>query len=92
VGAIPKPGPAIMSARQFNQNTSRAKASADHGPVFITDRGKRAYVLLSYAEYERISRKPKSLLEALADTRREGDFEYDFARVTGRGRDPGLND
>jgi hypothetical protein len=35
----------ILSSREFNQDTSRAKTAASNGPVFITDRGKPTYVL-----------------------------------------------
>ena len=55
-----------LSSREFNQDTARAKRAANDGPVFITDRGKRAYVLLTNAEYERLTRAPKSIVEALA--------------------------
>ncbi len=55
-----------LSSREFNQDTARAKRAANDGPVFITDRGKRAYVLLSNAEYERLARAPRSIAEALA--------------------------
>ncbi len=41
-----------MTSREFNQNTSSAKNAAKHGPVFITDRGRPAHVLLTYEEYE----------------------------------------
>jgi len=43
-----------FSSRQFNQDTSRAKKAAQEGPVFITDRGQPAHVLLSYGEYQKI--------------------------------------
>jgi prevent-host-death family protein len=43
-----------MTSRQFNQDTSRAKRAAEFGPVYITDRGRPAHVLLTYAEYERL--------------------------------------
>jgi prevent-host-death family protein len=39
-----------LSSREFNQDTSRAKKAAREGPVFITDRGKPAHVLLSIEE------------------------------------------
>jgi prevent-host-death family protein len=44
-----------LSSREFNQDTSRAKKAAAEGPVFITDRGKPAHVLLSIEEYQRIT-------------------------------------
>ena len=44
-----------ISSREFNQDTARAKRVAEEGPVYITDRGKPAYVLLSIAEYRRLT-------------------------------------
>ena len=55
-----------LSSREFNQDTSRAKKAAGEGPVFITDRGKPAHVLLSAAEYYRITGRPRSIVEALS--------------------------
>ena len=55
-----------LSSREFNQDTSRAKKAAAEGPVFITDRGKPAHVLLSIDEYRRITGGDRSLVEALS--------------------------
>ena len=55
-----------LSSREFNQDTSRAKEASSKGPVFITDRGRPAHVLLSMEEYQRLSGKPRSILEALS--------------------------
>ena len=55
-----------LTSREFNQDTSRAKKAARKGPVFITDRGRPAHVLLSIEEYSKITGKRKSLAEALA--------------------------
>jgi prevent-host-death family protein len=44
-----------ISSREFNQDTSRAKKAAARGPVFITDRGRPAHVLLSIEEYQRLA-------------------------------------
>ena len=44
-----------LSSREFNQDTGRAKRAAARGPVFITDRGKPAHVLLNIAEYQRLA-------------------------------------
>jgi prevent-host-death family protein len=60
--------PTTISSRDFNQDTSRAKKAASHGPVFITDRGRPAHVLLSIEDYRRLSGGEQSLLMALADT------------------------
>lgn len=55
-----------LSSREFNQDTSRAKKASSKGPVFITDRGKPAHVLLSMEEYKRLSGKPRSILDTLS--------------------------
>ena len=71
-----------MTSREFNQDKARAKRAAEKGPVFITNRGKRAYVLMSNAEYERITGKPRSLLDALAMPGME-DIDFEPPRMEG---------
>jgi prevent-host-death family protein len=55
-----------LSSREFNQDTSRAKKATSKGPVFITDRGKPAHVLLSIEEYQRITGKRRNIVDALS--------------------------
>ena len=55
-----------ISSREFNRDVSRAKRAAEAGPVFVTDRGRPAYVLLQYEAYRRLAGPPKSLLVAVA--------------------------
>lgn len=55
-----------LSSREFNQDASRAKKAALNGPVFITDRGRPAHVLLSIEEYRKITGKRASILDLLA--------------------------
>jgi prevent-host-death family protein len=55
-----------LSSREFNQDTSRAKKAAKDGPVFITDRGKPAHVLLSIEEYHRIAGARRKIADLLA--------------------------
>jgi len=55
-----------LTSREFNQDTSGAKKAASRGPVFITDRGRPAHVLLSIKEYQEITSKGKSILDLLA--------------------------
>ncbi len=69
-----------LSSREFNQDTSRAKKAASEGPVFITDRGKPAHVLLSIEEYRRITGKRRSIVDALSMPGLE-DIEFDPPRV-----------
>ena len=56
----------ILSSREFNQDTSRAKKAANDGPVFITDRGKPAHVLLSIQEYHRLTGGHQKIADLLA--------------------------
>ena len=55
-----------LSSREFNQDTSRAKKAAAEGPVFITDRGRTAHVLLRIEEYRRLTHHPRKIADALA--------------------------
>ena len=55
-----------LSSREFNQDASRAKKAAKHGPVFITDRGKPAHVLLCIEEYQRITGGHQKIADLLA--------------------------
>ncbi len=55
-----------LSSRQFNQDSSKAKKAAMDGPVFITDRGRPAHVLLSFDEYKKISGRRTKIADLLA--------------------------
>ncbi len=55
-----------LSSREFNQDTSRAKKAAAEGPVFITDRGRPAHVLLSIEQYRQLAGPHRSIVDALA--------------------------
>lgn len=55
-----------LSSREFNQDASRAKKAAASGPVFITDRGRLAHVLLTIEEYQRVTRSQTSIVDLLA--------------------------
>ncbi len=69
-----------LSSREFNQDTSRAKKASSKGPVFITDRGKPAHVLLNMEEYQRLSGKHRSILDALSMPGL-ADIEFDPPRL-----------
>jgi len=55
-----------VSSREFNQDVSKAKRAALKGPVFITDRGHPAHVLLTIEEYQQITGEKESIIELLA--------------------------
>ena len=69
-----------LSSRELNQDVTRAKKAAQNGPVFITDRGKPAHVLLSFEEYQRLTRQRRNIADALAMPGAE-DIEFDPQRV-----------
>ena len=60
-------GMTTINSRMFNQDASGAKRAAQEGPVFITDRGKPAHVLLSIEAYRRLAGQQESILDLLAD-------------------------
>ena len=64
-----------LTSRESNQDTSRTRKVARRGPVFITDRGRPAHVLLSIEEYRRLTGGTMSLAEALAQP---GDADVGF--------------
>lgn len=55
-----------ISSREFNHDVSKAKKASGRGPVFITDRGHTAHVLLSIDEYQKITDKQQSIAALLA--------------------------
>ena len=71
-----------MSAREFNQDVSKAKKAANGGPVFVTDRGRPSHVLLTIEEYHRITGTSANIVELLSmpsDDR----LEFDVPRLDG---------
>jgi len=63
-----------ISSREFNQDTSGAKKAAARGPVYITDRGRPAHVLLAYEDYERLL-GTEQVLDRLAEPAGVEDIE-----------------
>lgn len=55
-----------LSSRQFNQDASKAKKAACAGPVFITDRGRPAHVLLTFDEYKKLTGGHEKIADLLA--------------------------
>ena len=68
-----------LTSREFNQDTSSAKKAASKGPVFITDRGRPAHVLLTIEDYLRLTDEHQSLAEALAQP--GANFEFKPPRL-----------
>ncbi len=70
----------ILSSREFNQDTGKAKKAALQGPVFITDRGKASYVLLTVEEYRKICGVQANMADLLAMPVAD-DFEFEPPKV-----------
>jgi prevent-host-death family protein len=78
-------GITTLSSRELNHDVSSAKKAAKSGPVIITDRGKPSHVLMTYNEFERLTGKHRSLVEALAMPGLSGiDFEPNRVEISPR--------
>ena len=55
-----------ISSRDFNQDASGAKKAASKGPVFITDRGRPAHVLLTIEAYRKLTGGTANIIDMLA--------------------------
>ena len=69
-----------LSSRELNQDIGRAKRATALGPVFITDRGKPAHVLLSIEAYQRLVGGNRTLAQALAMPGM-GDIDFDPPKI-----------
>ena len=64
---------ATVTAAEFNQRPSQVKRAAEVEPVVITEHSRPSFVLLTYAEYQRLLHTPTDLAEWL-----EMDEEVEF--------------
>jgi len=64
---------ATVTAAEFNQRPSQIKRAAEDEPVVITEHSRPSFVLLTYAEYQRLLHTPTDLAEWL-----EMDEEIEF--------------
>lgn len=71
-----------ISSREFNQDTAGAKKAARKGPVFITDRGRPAHVLLTIEEYRELTGHHLDLIDRLGMPGVE-DIEFEAPRLPG---------
>jgi len=69
-----------VTSRELNQDLGRAKKAAISGPVFITDRGKPAHVLLSIEHYRRLAGQRRNLADPLSRPGLSG-IEFEPPRV-----------
>lgn len=71
----------IVSSREFVHNVSAAKrVAAEGGTVIITDRGEPALVLISIAEYRRLTKTDGNLVDLLRMPKDDA-FDLDFEPI-----------
>lgn len=70
-----------LSSREFNQDASKAKKAARKGPVFITDRGRPAHVLLTIEDYQQLTGARARIADLLAMPGLEG-IDFDPPRMS----------
>jgi prevent-host-death family protein len=56
----------LLTSREFNRDVSHAKREARTEPVLITDRGQPTHVLMSIADFRRLTGESDNILEILA--------------------------
>ncbi len=71
-----------LSSQEFNQDVGRAREAAKAGPVFITEHGRPAHVLLTIEEYQWITGHQASISDWLAMPDDE-EVEFDAPRLCG---------
>lgn len=55
-----------LTTREFNQDPKKARKAAQHGPVFITDCGCPAHVLLTIEQYQALTGVHTTIVDLLA--------------------------
>lgn len=70
-----------LSSRELNHDVTRAKKATCNGPVFITDRGRPAHVLLSIEEYQKLTKQCRNIADALAMPG-VADIEFEPPRIS----------
>lgn len=55
-----------VTSRSVNQDANTAKHASELGPVVISDRGRPAHVLLTYADYKKLASKATKVADPIA--------------------------
>ncbi|MEJ7705908.1 MAG: type II toxin-antitoxin system prevent-host-death family antitoxin [Nocardioidaceae bacterium] len=65
-----------VTGAEFNQRPSQVKRAAETEPVVITEHNRPSFVLMTYAEYQRLHNAPTNLAEWL-EMETDVDFEVE---------------
>jgi len=81
-----------FSSREFAHDLGRVKRAAQEGPVFITDRGRPTFALLTIEEYRRMASggtPGRTLLEVMNSLPDTAGIDFEPVRLQGvvRGAD-----
>jgi hypothetical protein len=69
-----------FTSRQFGHDAGKARNAAKSGPVFLTDRGRPALVLLTFEDYRKLTGGCTKIADLLAMPGIE-DSELDILRM-----------
>ncbi len=72
-----------FTSEEFSRDVSAAKCAAQEGPVFITDRGKPSFVLLSIDEYQTLTGGGQSVQEVFSQLPNTDAIEAEFPAAMG---------
>lgn len=72
-----------FSSREFNQDVSKIKKATSQGPVFITDRGHPAHVLLSIDDYLELTKNRESIVDLLAMPD-SAEIDFEVPKIKGK--------
>jgi prevent-host-death family protein len=71
-----------FTSREFNQDVSKIKKATIQGPVFITDRGHPAHVLLSIEDYLKLTKTKETIVELLTMSD-ASDIDFEVPKLKG---------
>jgi prevent-host-death family protein len=72
-----------FSSRAFNQDASKIKKATAKGPVFITDRGHPAHVLLAIEDYLKLTKTKENIVDLLAMPE-AADIDFETPKLTNK--------
>lgn len=70
-----------VTSKDFNRNPTSVKRQADRGPVYITERGRIAYVVVSIESYRRLRAAPADDLVSFLQSDEPDDYELPAVSV-----------
>jgi hypothetical protein len=72
----------IVSSLELACDLTEAAQAASKGPVFVTERGDMAYVILNFTDYQRLIREHRNMAELLSVPDIAADVDFDPPRST----------